>query len=139
MFPDIFKSIFETEVSLQPADFLLCLLVSLAAGIFLAVISTYGARYTQSFVVTLALLPPIVCTVILLVNGSIGAGVAVAGAFNLVRFRSGNLRHFSGHGHRSYCRHGLSLICCLIFPDSGHRQPALYPFWFWYSPPSGTE
>ncbi|EOT24093.1 hypothetical protein C805_02304 [Eubacterium sp. 14-2] len=88
MFPDIFKSIFETGVSLQPADFLLCLLVSLAAGIFLAVISTYGARYTQSFVVTLALLPPIVCTVILLVNGSIGAGVAVAGAFNLVRFRS---------------------------------------------------
>ena len=37
---------------------------------------------------TLALLPAIVQVVIMLVNGSIGAGIAVMGAFNLVRFRS---------------------------------------------------
>lgn len=48
----------------------------------------YKSRYTQSFVVTLAMLPAVVQVVIMLVNGNIGAGVAVAGAFSLVRFRS---------------------------------------------------
>lgn len=38
--------------------------------------------------VTLSLLPAIVCVVIMMVNGNVGAGVAVAGAFSLVRFRS---------------------------------------------------
>lgn len=37
---------------------------------------------------TLALLPAVVCVVIMLVNGNVGTGVAVAGAFSLVRFRS---------------------------------------------------
>ena len=45
-------------------------------------------QYTKSFLVTLALLPAVVCVVIMMVNGNIGAGVAVAGAFSLVRFRS---------------------------------------------------
>ena len=48
----------------------------------------YKSSYTQSFVVTLAMLPAIIQVVIMLVNGNIGAGVAVAGAFTLVRFRS---------------------------------------------------
>ena len=48
----------------------------------------YRTRYTKSFVVTLALLPAVVCIVIMLVNGNVGTGVAVAGAFSLVRFRS---------------------------------------------------
>ncbi len=34
------------------------------------------------------MLPAVVCVVIMMVNGNIGAGVAVAGAFSLVRFRS---------------------------------------------------
>ena len=37
---------------------------------------------------TLAILPAVVCVVIMMVNGNVGAGVAVAGAFSLVRFRS---------------------------------------------------
>ena len=45
-------------------------------------------EHTKSFLVTLALLPAVVCVVIMMVNGNIGAGVAVAGAFSLVRFRS---------------------------------------------------
>ena len=44
--------------------------------------------YTQSMAVTLALIPALVQVIILLVNGNIGAGVAVSGAFSLVRFRS---------------------------------------------------
>jgi hypothetical protein len=48
----------------------------------------YKTRYTKSFVVTLAILPAVVCVVIMMVNGNVGTGVAVAGAFSLVRFRS---------------------------------------------------
>ena len=48
----------------------------------------HKSRYTKSFVVTLALLPAVVCVVIMMVNGNVGAGVAVAGTFSLVRFRS---------------------------------------------------
>lgn len=46
------------------------------------------SAYTKSFVATLAVLPAVVCVVIMMVNGNVGAGVAVAGAFSLVRFRS---------------------------------------------------
>lgn len=90
MFTDMFQGMFQGGAAqdIQPPQFLLCLFVSLAIGVFLALVYTYQAHYTQSFVITLALIPSIVCLVILLVNGSIGAGVAVAGAFNLVRFRS---------------------------------------------------
>ena len=54
----------------------------------------YRNRYSQSFVLTLAILPAVVQIIIMMVNGNIGAGVAVAGAFGLVRFRSapGNAR-----------------------------------------------
>lgn len=48
----------------------------------------YKTGYTQSFVVTLAMIPAVVQVIIMLVNGNIGVGVAVAGAFGLVRFRS---------------------------------------------------
>lgn len=70
------------------ATFLICTGVSLALGLCTALLCMYRSRYTQSFVVTLAMLPAIIQVVIMLVNGNIGAGVAVAGAFTLVRFRS---------------------------------------------------
>ena len=53
-----------------------------------ALLYRYKNQSTQSFMITLAILPVIVQTVIMLVSGNIGAGVAVAGAFSLVRFRS---------------------------------------------------
>lgn len=83
----IFKSITSTEVTIL--TFLACMLASVIIGAAIAV--TYmktGKRYTKSFVVTLALLPAVVQVVIMMVNGNLGAGVAVAGAFSLVRFRS---------------------------------------------------
>lgn len=87
---NIFKGIFDNELIqvISPKNFLLCLVVALALGIFLALVYTFKSRYTKSFVVTLAMLPAVVCVVIMMVNGNVGAGVAVAGAFNLVRFRS---------------------------------------------------
>lgn len=87
---NIFRGIFDTTGIglIDPKDFLLCIATALVIGVFLALIYTVKTKYTKSFVVTMALLPAIVCVVIMMVNGNIGAGVAVAGAFSLVRFRS---------------------------------------------------
>ena len=80
------NSIIGTDLTLSA--FLICTAASLVLGIGLAFVSQFRARSTQSFAVTLAILPMVVQVVIMLVNGNIGAGVAVAGAFSLVRFRS---------------------------------------------------
>lgn len=90
MLNTIFRGIFDSDSAtvITVPDFLLCIGVSLLIGIFLAVVYTYKSRYTRSFVMTLAILPSVVCAVIMMVNGNIGTGVAVAGAFSLVRFRS---------------------------------------------------
>ena len=68
--------------------FLLCMLFALISGLIMAFGYTVKNRYTKSFVLTVALLPAIVCVVIMVVNGNIGAGIAVMGAFSLIRFRS---------------------------------------------------
>lgn len=84
-----FQGVFDTTAtSLQLGDFFLCMGVSLAIGIFLAFAYSIKNDYSQSFLLTLALIPAVVCVVIMMVNGNIGAGIAVAGAFSLVRFRS---------------------------------------------------
>ena len=90
MFENLFKGLFDTDLTavISVADFLLCLGASLVIGILMAFAYMYRTRYTKSFVVTLALLPAVVCVVIMMVNGNVGTGVAVAGAFSLVRFRS---------------------------------------------------
>ena len=80
------ESILASGITL-PA-FLICTAVSLVLGIATALISMYRTKCSQSFAVTLAVLPAIVQIVIMLVNGNVGAGVAIAGAFSLVRFRS---------------------------------------------------
>ena len=88
--PEFFKGLFDTSttVTISISDFLLCVGVALVLGVFLAAIYTVKSRYTKSFLITLGILPAVVCIVIMMVNGNVGAGVAVAGAFSLVRFRS---------------------------------------------------
>lgn len=90
MLNNIFRGIFDTEMTsiITVSEFLLCVCCALAIGLFLAFAYMYHTRYTRSFVATLALLPAVVCVVIMMVNGNVGTGVAVAGAFSLVRFRS---------------------------------------------------
>jgi hypothetical protein len=90
MLDTIFRGIFDTGLTSVIAiqDFMLCVGCSLAIGLVLALMFMYRTRYTKSFVATLALLPAVVCVVIMMVNGNIGTCVAVAGAFSLVRFRS---------------------------------------------------
>ena len=88
MLDTIFRGLFDSELTvvISVTDFMLCLVVSLLLGLVMAFAYMYRTRYTKSFVITLALLPAVV--VIMLVNGNVGTGVAVAGAFSLVRFRS---------------------------------------------------
>ncbi len=90
MLDNIFRGLFDTSMVsiISISEFLLCIFTSLVVGLILAGSYMYRTRYTKSFVVTLALLPAVVCVVIMMVNGNVGAGVAVAGAFSLVRFRS---------------------------------------------------
>ncbi|MBR3768837.1 MAG: DUF4956 domain-containing protein [Clostridia bacterium] len=90
MLENLFRGLFDTDLTavISVTDFMLCLGFSLVLGLVMAFSYMYRTRYTKSFVITLALLPAVVCVVIMLVNGNVGTGVAVAGAFSLVRFRS---------------------------------------------------
>lgn len=87
-----FDSILGTSDSLAAAvsveSFLACSAVSVVLGIACSATYMFKNDYSKSFAVTLALLPLTVQVVITLVNGNLGAGVAVMGVFSLVRFRS---------------------------------------------------
>ena len=112
------------SATLDINSFLLCLGGSAVCGILIAGIHAYRNRTTSNFLMTLILLPMLVQTVIMVVNGNVGTGVAVAGAFSLVRFRSlpGNSREITsvfaamaaglanGMGYLE-----LSLVLTLIF------------------------
>ena len=74
--------------TISMAQFLLAGGAALLLGLVIAFTYMYNTRYTKSYVVTLAMLPAIICVIIMMVNGSIGTGIAVAGTFSLVRFRS---------------------------------------------------
>lgn len=86
----LFRGIFDSDLTsvISVTDFMICIVASLVIGLIVAASYMYRTRYTKSFVVTLAMLPAVVCVVIMMVNGNVGTGVAVAGAFSLVRFRS---------------------------------------------------
>ena len=126
----IFKGIFDNGLTqtILVEDFLLCLGVALALGLIMAVAYIWKSEYSRSFLVTIALLPAVVCVVIMMVNGNIGAGVAVAGAFSLVRFRSapGSAKEimaiFLAMGAGLICGMGylafaalFTLVMCLVF------------------------
>lgn len=74
------------DISFQ--SIILCTLASLVLGLGVAMVYMYKSKYSKNFVITLALLPALIQLVIMMVNGNLGAGVAVMGAFSLVRFRS---------------------------------------------------
>ncbi|MBO6115231.1 MAG: DUF4956 domain-containing protein [Lachnospiraceae bacterium] len=76
----------QTDITL--VDFVVTIIAALILGAVLALTYKFKSNPTKSFVGTLAILPAVVSVVILMVSGSLGAGVAVAGTFSLVRFRS---------------------------------------------------
>ena len=82
----IFDSILSEGFSVVP--FLACLGAAGLCGLIAALIMGRSGEASKGFLISLVVLPMVVCTVILMVNGSVGTGIAVAGAFSLVRFRS---------------------------------------------------
>ena len=90
MLNTIFKGIFDSSAMtvISVTDFLLCVAVALAIGAGIALTASRRSSLSHSFLAALAALPALVCVTIMIVNGNIGAGVATAGAFSLVRFRS---------------------------------------------------
>lgn len=84
MFDSIISS---TGLSANSA--IICTAASLGFGLLAALLYRLSSRQpSRSMMMTLIVLPALVQAVIMLVNGSVGAGIAVMGAFNLVRFRS---------------------------------------------------
>ncbi len=76
------------ETQLETWMFFTCVGVALALGLLAAFCYMFKNMYSKTLVVTIAILPPIVCVLIMLVSGSLGAAVAVGGVFALTRFRS---------------------------------------------------
>ena len=88
MLETIFDPIYNSGETLRVGVFLILTASALILGAVLALCYRRSGACSRSFALALATLPAVVSTVILLVSGSIGAGVAVAGTFSLVRFRS---------------------------------------------------
>ena len=85
----MFTSLFNAQAgSMTLLNTLICLAASFVCGFIIAGVYMYKATYTKSFVTSLVILPALVQVVITVVNGNLGASVAVMGAFSLVRFRS---------------------------------------------------
>lgn len=85
----IFSSVIGNGLTLS--SYLICTLAAIVSGAVLAFIFSITDRtkkHSFSFLSAIVLLPFVVGTVIMLVNGNVGTGIAVAGAFSLVRFRS---------------------------------------------------
>ena len=82
----IFESVFKNGMDV--GTFFLCMAVCLVSGLILSLMSFFKGQSSRGFYITTAILPCVVAMVIALVNGNLGVGIAVAGAFSLVRFRS---------------------------------------------------
>ena len=139
MLEDLFKGIFDSSYTtvIPVSQFLLCVGVALMIGAVIALTASRRERFSHSFLVTLGAMPALVCVTIMMVNGNIGAGMATAGAFSLVRFRSqpGTAREIAmiflamvaglvtGMGYLAYAVL-FTVILCMVFLLLNHFDPA---------------
>lgn len=114
MLDTTFTSLFSATAGITVSAFLICIGVALALGVVMALAYTFRTACTSGFAVTLAMLPAIVCVVIMMVGGNLGTGVAVAGTFSLVRFRSvpGTAREIAG----VFLAMAVGLACGMGYP-----------------------
>ncbi len=82
----MFDSIYSSTVT--ASQFFIMAGAALVSGFIFAWIMSFRVRSTKRFFIVTALIPFVVSAVITFVNGNIGAGVAIGGAFSLIRFRS---------------------------------------------------
>ena len=83
---NFFASVIQNGI-LTFESFLICLISALVTGFGLALVLSFKMKASKRFFVSVSLLPAVVMMIITLVNGNVGTGIAVAGAFALVRFR----------------------------------------------------
>ena len=88
MLDSLFLPVYTSTDQITASVYLVCSLASLALGAVIVFAAGFRSRQSKSFMLALLLIPVIVQMVIMLVNDNVGAGVAVMGAFSLVRFRS---------------------------------------------------
>lgn len=124
----MFGSIFNTAVGMTDTDIFICTLTSLLCGIAAAFTYSRDKAHSKSLTSTLVVLPILVQAVIMMVNGNLGVGVAVMGAFSLIRFRSaqGNAKDItfiflamavglaSGVGFVTFAAAVTVLLCVII-------------------------
>ena len=124
----MFGSIFNTAVGMTDTDIFICTLTSLLCGIAAAFTYSRDKAHSKSLTSTLVVLPILVQAVIMMVNGNLGRGVAVMGAFSLIRFRSaqGNAKDItfiflamavglaSGVGFVTFAAAVTVLLCVII-------------------------
>ena len=134
IFHGLFDSASASVISLE--NFLLCAAAALLMGGILAWTAGRRGGTSFSFLISLAALPVLSCVTIMMVNGNVGAGVATAGAFSLVRFRSaaGTAREIAliflamvcgliaGMGYLAYALL-FCLILCALFLALGRLDP----------------
>jgi len=126
----MFTSILNTTTieTLSASNAMICTAVSLMLGLIISLTDMSGKLYSKNFISTLVIMPVLVQIVIMLVNGNLGTGVAVMGAFSLVRFRSvpGSSKEIififfamavgiaTGMGYITFSI-AVTLIVCLVF------------------------
>lgn len=120
----------------------LLMLCAAGCGLLIALTATLAGSCSRGFAVSLVALPVVVQVVILMVNGNVGTGVAVLGAFSLIRFRSvpGSSQDITfiflamavglatGMAYAGYALLVTVLVCALIaalsfLPESGRFMP----------------
>lgn len=85
-----FNSVFASDAAdtVSVGIFVACVGVALFTGVLYWFAFSYRMKSSGSLRAALFFLPAVVAVTIMMVNGNVGVGVAVAGAFSLVRFRS---------------------------------------------------
>lgn len=86
----MFESIYtyDSAGNLTTESALIAIGVSFALGLLVSLVYRFRSEVSRSLTVALIAMPVIVQLVILMVNNNAGTGVAVLGAFSLIRFRS---------------------------------------------------
>ncbi|MDR0570916.1 MAG: DUF4956 domain-containing protein [Clostridiales Family XIII bacterium] len=132
MFESIFNGNMTDDSGLSALKLLIALAASLVvgAGISLTYMKTHKTKTpSQGFAVTLVVLPAVVALIILLIGDSVARAFSLAGAFQIIRFRSapGDPKDITfvlfsmavglcmGTGHPLYGAMAAALLCAAMF------------------------
>ena len=72
----MFESILASTSTVSAGEFVICTCISLGLGIVIAFIHTLKNEYSKNMLLALVALPAIIQSVIMLVNGNVGTGIA---------------------------------------------------------------